>query len=200
LLRDLWRFDAWIKTGSLCEKLSIADVAGRVDIKHHTRLILSHPLLSTSLSKYPMLPIPKRSVLPLLLIAALSGCAIHQTVKPVDRFNDKEICVIENPSVKAGFIDAYKRALSNKGYLVRQLPSSASIVECNITTTYNATWRWDLALYMAYAEIKVYNNGKPIGEAKYDSQRGGANMGKFIDADKKINELANQLFPGGAGL
>ena len=42
-------------------------------------------------------------------------------------------------------------------------------------------------------------DGKPVGEAKYDSTRGGGNMGKFIDADKKITELVNQLFPGGAG-
>lgn len=36
-------------------------------------------------------------------------------------------------------------------------------------------------------------------EAKYDSMRGGANMNKFIAADQKINELVNQLFPGGGG-
>ena len=131
--------------------------------------------------------------------SALSGCAIHQSVSPVSQFNEKEICIIENTSVKNGFLESYRRALTNKGYQVRQLPASASIVQCPITTTYSANWRWDLALYMAYAEIKVFNNGKPIGEAKYDSQRGGANMSKFIDADKKINELTNQLFPGGAG-
>jgi hypothetical protein len=120
-------------------------------------------------------------------------------VKPVERFSEKEVCIIENPIVKPGFIDAYKRSLNKKGFQVRQLPSSASIVECKITSTYSATWRWDLALYMAFAEIKVYSDGKPIGEVKYDSQRGGANMGKFIDVDKKIEELVNQLFPGGAG-
>jgi hypothetical protein len=141
----------------------------------------------------------KSIVIAVSLTFALGGCAIHQTVKPVERFNDREVCIIESPAVKAGFLESYKRALSAKGYLVRQLPSSASIMECNITSTYAATWRWDLALYMAYAEIKVYNVGKPIGEAKYDSQGGGANLGKFIDADKKIDELVNQLFPGGAG-
>lgn len=141
----------------------------------------------------------KRTIVPFLALAALPGCAIHQSVKPVERFSDKQVCVIENLSVKAGFIEAYKRALTEKGYVVKQLPSSASIIECNITSTYSANWRWDLALYMAFAEIKVYNNGKPVGEAKYDSQRGGGNMGKFIDADKKIRELVNQLFPGGAG-
>jgi hypothetical protein len=51
---------------------------------------------------------------------------------------------------------------------------------------------------MAYAEIKVYKSGMPSGEAKYDALGGGANMGKFIDADTKIVELVNQLFPGGA--
>ena len=143
---------------------------------------------------------PKRiALLACSALIALTGCAIHQTVKPVERFTDKEVCIIENPAVGAGFVDAYKRALLGKGYLVRQLPPSASIVECNITSTYTATWRWDLALYMTYAEIKVYSGGKPLGEAKYDSQRGGANMSKFIDADKKIIELVSQLFPGGAG-
>jgi hypothetical protein len=141
----------------------------------------------------------QRIALAITLAFALSGCAIHQTVKPVEHFTEKEVCIIESPTVKAGFLDSYKRALLSKGYLVRQLPASASIVECNVTSTYSANWRWDLALYMSYAEIRVYSGGKPIGEAKYDSQQGGANMGKFIDADKKINELVNQLFPGGAG-
>jgi hypothetical protein len=141
----------------------------------------------------------KRFVPLLLAAAAVGGCAIHETVKPVERFADRQVCVIENPSVRVSFMESYKRALTQKGYLVKQLPASASITECAITSTYTANWRWDLALYMAFAEIKVYSNGRPIGEAKYDSQRGGANMGKFIDADKKIGELTQQLFPGGAG-
>lgn len=129
----------------------------------------------------------------------LSGCAIQQTVKPVQHFTQKEVCLIDNPAVRVGFIESYKLALEAKGYVARKLASSASIVECPITSTYSASWRWDLALYMSYAEIKVYNNGKPIGEAIYDSKRAGLNTGKFIDANKKIGELVNQLFPGGAG-
>lgn len=134
-----------------------------------------------------------------LLVAGLSACAINQKITPVEKFSGKQVCVVESPSVKSTFLDAYKRALSEKGYVVRQLPPSASIVECPITSTYTANWRWDLALYMAYAEIAVYNNGKPVGKATYDATRGGGNMGKFIDADKKISELVNQLFPEGPG-
>ncbi|MEN3295887.1 MAG: hypothetical protein V7642_5140 [Burkholderiales bacterium] len=131
---------------------------------------------------------------------ALGGCAIHQTVKPVAGFKGDQVCIIENPAVRPGFLEAYKRALSDKGYLVRVLPKSASLIECPVTSTYKATWRWDLALYMVQAEIKVYDNGKPVGEVGYDASRGGANMSKFIDADKKIPELVNDLFPGGAGV
>lgn len=132
-----------------------------------------------------------------ILVVLISGCAIHQTVKPVAHFDDRVICIIEKPSVKAGFLETYKRVLTGKGYQVRQLPPSASLVECTITSTYTATWRWDLSLYMAFAEIKVYKSGKPVGEAAYDSQSGGANPGKFIDAETKVTELVNQLFPGG---
>jgi hypothetical protein len=81
---------------------------------------------------------------------------------------------------------------------VRLLPPSSPLTECPITSTYTANWRWDLALYMAFADIKVYNNGQQAGQATYDSLHGGANMGKFIKGEAKITELINELFPGGA--
>ncbi|WP_431286504.1 Sbal_3080 family lipoprotein [Roseateles chitinivorans] len=135
-----------------------------------------------------------------LAAVGLSGCAIHQNVTPVQvRMEDRVICVIDNPVVRKGFSDGYKRALASKGYEVRTLPTVALITDCAVTSTYNATWRWDLALYMAYAEIRVFSAGKQIGEAKYDATHGSGSMGKFIDADKKVVELVDQLFPGGAG-
>lgn len=132
----------------------------------------------------------------LLLVTAFSGCAIHQNVKPVERFDDKQICIIEKPAVKPGFLETYSRVLTRKGYVVKQLPPSASLVDCPVTSTYNARWKWDLALYMALAEIMVYKNGKPIGEATYDSLSGDGTLSKFVDAENKITELVNQLFPG----
>lgn len=132
----------------------------------------------------------------LLAMVFVNGCAIHQNVKPVERFDDKQVCIIEKPSVKEGFLNTYSRVLTNKGYSVKKLPASASLIDCPITSTYNAIWKWDMALYMALAEIKVYQNGKPIGDASYDSLSGDGNLGKFIDAEKKITELVNQLFPG----
>ena len=137
-----------------------------------------------------------QSIAALAAVACLSGCAIHQSVKPVERFEAKEVCVVENAAVKFDFLASYRKALESRGFVVRMLPATAPLRECQITTTYTANWRWDLAMYMAYAEIKVYNNGQPAGDAIYDSLRGGANMGKFINGDAKIAELVNQLFPG----
>lgn len=61
-------------------------------------------------------------------------------------------------------------------------------------STYTANWRWDLALYMAFADLRIFTNGKQAGQATYDSLSGGANMSKFIKADEKIGELVDQLF------
>lgn len=127
-------------------------------------------------------------------IATLAACTISQNVKPVSDLASKEVCVIENPAVRAGFIDAYRRSLAARGFAVRMLPATAGLTACPVTSTYTARWQWDLALYMAYADIRIYGNGKLAGEATYNSTTGGGNMNKFIDADKKIDELVNLLF------
>ncbi len=48
---------------------------------------------------------------------------------------------------------------------------------------------------MSYADIQVFENGRQVGQAHYDSTSGGARMGKFINAENKIIEMTNQLFP-----
>jgi hypothetical protein len=131
-----------------------------------------------------------------ICLVALSGCAIHQTVKPLDRFESRSVCIVENADVRPGFLEAYKGALAERGYKVKTLVPGSSLIECPITSTYTANWHWDLAMYMSFADITVYNNGKPAGKATYDSTHGGGNMSKFIDAKKKITELVNQLYPG----
>ena len=139
------------------------------------------------------------STLACLPLALLAGCAIHQNVRPVEATGDTQVCVINNPEVRPSVMASYTKALIDKGYTVRQLPQTAAITDCRVTSTYRANWRWDLAMYMHYAEFRVFVDGKEKGVAVYDATHGGANMNKFIDADKKIAELINQLFPGGAG-
>jgi hypothetical protein len=148
--------------------------------------------MTAMLRRLPLLACP--------LLALISGCAIHQNVRPVDVAGDGQVCVIANPQVRPSVMASYKRVLGEKGYAVRELPPSAAVTDCKVTSTYRASWRWDLAMYMHYAEFRVFVDGKERGVAVYDATHGGGNLNKFIDADKKIAELINQLFAGGAGL
>lgn len=51
-------------------------------------------------------------------------------------------------------------------------------------------------IYMTYLDIRVFENGQQVGRALYDARRGGGRVfKKFINAEKKINELVDQLFP-----
>jgi hypothetical protein len=145
------------------------------------------------------MPSPSARLTLALLPLALAACAIHQNVSPAAGLKAGEVCIVVNPAVfNEGFLVAYESALVRKGYRVRKLPVGASLVECPVVSTYTANWKWDLAMYMNYAEIKVYNEARPVGEAIYDSRNGSANMGKFIRADAKIAELVDQLYPGPA--
>ena len=139
-----------------------------------------------------------RAIVPLLVGLALVACSIKQNVKAVTPADlaTKEICVRENKTVREGFLEAYRQALESKGFSVRVLDPDAGIGACPLLTTYTANWRWDLALYMAYAEMTVFRDGNEIGKATYDALMGGGRMDKFIKADEKVRELVNQLFPG----
>ena len=139
-----------------------------------------------------------RAIMPLLVGLALVACSIKQNVKAVTPADlaTREICVRENKTVREGFLEAYRQALESKGFSVRVLDPDAGIRACPLLTTYTANWRWDLALYMAYAELTVFRDGNEIGKATYDALMGGGRMDKFIKADEKVRELVSQLFPG----
>ncbi|MGH8353652.1 MAG: Sbal_3080 family lipoprotein [Pseudomonas sp.] len=130
----------------------------------------------------------------------LTGCTIHQRVDPakLSPALAPEICMIAASGVRAGFTNTYRATLQNKGFRVRELPAGAGPSLCPLSTTYTGTWKWDLALYMSYAQMGVFHHGVQVGVAIYDARGGGGRLDKFIDAESKIHELADQLFPNGA--
>lgn len=136
----------------------------------------------------------------LVAVLVLSGCSIKQTVDVPD-LNPQlapEICLIPAKGVRQGFTDVYTANLESKGFTVHMLRAGASPSRCPLSTTYIGTWNWDAALYMEFADIRVYENGRKVGQAIYDSRSGSGRLDKFIDAESKINELVDQLFPNGA--
>ncbi|GIU36596.1 Sbal_3080 family lipoprotein [Shewanella schlegeliana] len=122
-----------------------------------------------------------------------SACSIKQRVDPVHVNNNAEVCIQKNPDVRDGFLQEMEKILVEKQIKYRIIEELDASQQCEWTATYMANWRWDLALYMVYAEIKVFHQGRLDGEAIYDARSGGANMNKFIDAEPKIRELIDQL-------
>jgi hypothetical protein len=132
-----------------------------------------------------------------LSVILLEACAISQEVTPLKPFEWQEICVVENVRVKPVFLDTYTRVLIEKGYLVQVVSAEVPIshAKCPITSTYGASWQWDLQSYMATAGIKVFKEGKLAGQAIYDTRGGTASLGKFNPPESTITELVDQLFP-----
>ena len=135
--------------------------------------------------------------IPLLALLALWGCARSQ-VTPVatsavpapTASGAKRICIIENPRVRSDFLDAYKAALSGRGYEVQVYANTPQVSECPLTTRYVAYWAWDMVLYMRSAELRVYRDGKPAGRAVYQ-----ARSSRLVDTESKVRELVDQLLP-----
>jgi hypothetical protein len=128
---------------------------------------------------------------------SLSGCAITQDVTPsgVDQ-RSLELCLVRNSEVvQDGFHDVYQRVLEKKGFKVRWLPDKSPVASCPLVGTYEIIYRWDMAIYLARADLRIYSDGREAGRALYDSLSGGANLNKFIQTEPKLTELIDQLFP-----
>jgi len=139
-----------------------------------------------------------KTLVPLSVAAALAGCAINQSAEPTTSVVGGEICIIENPDVRASFLEVYQRELEKKGFKTRVIPATSTLFDCPQVSRYTANWRWDVALYLAFADISVYEDGKRVGHVVYDSLKGSMNLGKFVHGESKIVELVDQLFPNDA--
>lgn len=135
----------------------------------------------------------KKRYLFALIIPFLGACSSIQKVEPVKAHAGEKLCIVENPDVRDGFLKSFSKAVTARGYEVAVVPSTAPNDICSLTSTYVANWNWDLAMYMRYAQIKVYRDGFLDGSALYDAHTAGPS--KFIDADAKIQELVGQLLP-----
>jgi hypothetical protein len=136
----------------------------------------------------------------LISVFAISGCSIKQTVTPATLSAElaPEICTIPAIGLRTGFDTTYQQLLRDKGFRTRQMAPGSSPNRCPLSTTYTGRWGWDLALYMKYADIRVYEKGRQVGRAEYDARWGAGRPDKFISAENKITQLTNQLFPNGA--
>ena len=121
------------------------------------------------------------------------SCTISQSVDPVAA-RPVEVCIARNSEVHmSGFHNELVRQIEAQGIAVRSFDGGVP-EDCRHRVSYTANWRWDLAMYLQYAKIDVFDQGRPVGSAVYDATMGGANFNKFGPTSEKIAPLVSQLF------
>jgi hypothetical protein len=133
----------------------------------------------------------KKSLLTLVffLPIAFSGCISLKATK-VTNIGSKEICIVDNPAVWQDFRDAYARRIQAKGYKTQIIKDAGA---CQVTTTYAATYGVHWGLFLATAELKIFNGDVQIGQASYKAPWGSPlKHGSF---ENKVETMVDQLLP-----
>jgi hypothetical protein len=124
----------------------------------------------------------------------LAGCAITQTVKPVSVTGITEVCVKNNPQVMmSDYLKELRSQVEAKGIKTSVFDGERP-GRCKHHLEYTANWRWDLAMYLVFADLRVYEEGLLIGQATYDAHGGGASFNKFGKTAEKLKPLVDELF------
>lgn len=130
----------------------------------------------------------------LVLVLSTASCTITREVQPIAARTIDLVCIQENPDVRRKeFGPTLQRLIEEKGFATRTYQGNPP-ADCNVRLEYSATWSWDLATYMDFADVRVFESVNQIGRATYDARRGSATMRKFGSAEERLRSLLDELF------
>lgn len=134
-----------------------------------------------------------RLLLGVIAVLALSGCSITKSVTPV-KTPVSQVCIAHNPAVLMdGFHPELEKQIQDHGIQTKsytgQLPKG-----CSHRLEYTANWRWDFAMYLVYADLRVFDQRGLAGSATYDAYKGGSRFDKFGRTADKLRPLVDELF------
>lgn len=123
-----------------------------------------------------------------------SGCSITRTVDPIKPAQVSQVCVLDNKDI---LMDEYQPEIQRQ-IEAKRIPTKVYVgarpAECSHYIEYTANWQWDMAMYLTYAEFRVYDSKGMTGSAFYDARRGGGRLDKFGHTADKIRPLIDELF------
>lgn len=148
----------------------------------------------------------KKALMAVLALAILNGCAARQEITQLEQAIPKSICIAKHEAVREGVVKALSSSFNRHGMEVSTIPANyvlkhreyapevapKDVNGCEAVAFYTANWAWDLATYMAHANIWITDPGmqKKIAQASYTT---GGGLDKFINAEEKINELVDSM-------
>lgn len=104
------------------------------------------------------------------------------------------VCIMQNPAVIVeDFVPVLEKRLQHHGIktVVRSPNNSAG---CTTQLQYSARQSWDGVLYLSWAELKLYQNGIPIGDAEYKLKgKGGLAPTKWYSVETKMTPVIDEL-------
>ncbi|MEO1494369.1 MAG: Sbal_3080 family lipoprotein [Pseudomonadota bacterium] len=129
-----------------------------------------------------------------LLLAALGACGTSNTIVDAptgDRIT--KVCIKVNTAVaQEGFLPEVVRQIEARGVETARYVDEV-LEACPVRMSYTANWKWDLALFLSYAEFALTRDGQPVGRATYTATQWSSD--KFGPTAEKIQPLIAQLFP-----
>jgi hypothetical protein len=135
------------------------------------------------------------SLRPLLVALVVLGtaCSIKTRVDPVPAATVPALCVEENDAVwSKQFLPMLRERLAQHG-IATTVYKDRMTADCRYHLEYEAQWNWDLAVYLRYADIRVFDGDTLVGRATYDARSGSGRLDKFGHTDEKLAPLLDAL-------
>lgn len=131
-----------------------------------------------------------------VLCVLLAGCTITTRVDPVSPVDLRGVCIKENTAVwSKEFLPALRAEFEHHG-IRTTVYNADKPTDCVYHVEYEANWYWDVAVYLQYCDIRVYEGTTRVGRATYDARGGGARLDKFGTTVEKLHRLTTELLRG----
>lgn len=133
--------------------------------------------------------------IPAILVVVLSACTAVK-IRPIeDRSKMTTVCIERNPAVQVSdFLPVLRDGLSRnrvRSFVFAGDPPT----DCEFIVTYTARRSWDLAPYLAHAEIRVEHDGLQVGYGEFHLRGGGGySMFKWQGTKPKMDPVIDRLF------
>ena len=122
-----------------------------------------------------------------------AGCTIKTRVEAVPERVIPSLCVQENGAVwSKDFLPTLREQLGRHG-IETTVYQGERPRGCRYHLEYEARWKWDMAVYLAYADLRLYDAGVLIGRGTYDARGGSGRLDKFGRGDEKLARLLDEM-------
>lgn len=143
-------------------------------------------------------PAPVRFFRALVLASAavaLCACVGSQAIRPVGASGVSLVCIQLNPEEPdPRFVAELRAQMLARGLRSLTYEGSAP-AECRYRMLYWTRRESDLAPYLAFAALEVYDRDVLVGKTSYDAWARGLGLQKYHPTAGKIATLLDQLFP-----